>query len=97
MSRDLTIGARTGRCTGSCSPRRRIDPETKSYVARRVTEGKSEREAVRCLERYLARSLDLSDCWSPPSGLDAHGSVPGFQTPVSRPACSLLRRMAWRG
>ncbi len=36
---------------------RRIDPETKRYIARRVAEGKSEREAVRCLKRYLARSL----------------------------------------
>lgn len=37
--------------------RRRIDPETQAYIARRVAEGKSEREAVRCLKRYLARSL----------------------------------------
>lgn len=37
--------------------RRRLDPETKGYIARRVSEGKSEREAVRCLKRYLARSL----------------------------------------
>lgn len=37
--------------------RRRTDAETQAYVARRVSEGKSEREAVRCLKRYLARSL----------------------------------------
>lgn len=37
--------------------RRRIDPDTKAYIARRVSEGKSEREATRCLKRYLARSL----------------------------------------
>ena len=36
---------------------RRVDAETKGYIARRVSEGKSEREAVRCLKRYLARSL----------------------------------------
>jgi transposase len=36
---------------------RRVDAETKDYIARRVGEGKSEREAVRCLKRYLARSL----------------------------------------
>lgn len=36
---------------------RRVDPETKAYLARRVSEGKSVREAVRCLKRYLARSL----------------------------------------
>jgi transposase len=37
--------------------RRRIDPDTQAYIARRVREGKTEREAVRCLKRYLARSL----------------------------------------
>jgi transposase len=37
--------------------RRRTDPETKAYIARRLAEGKSQREAVRCLKRYLARSL----------------------------------------
>lgn len=37
--------------------RRRVDAETKAYIARRVREGRSEREAVRCLKRYLARSL----------------------------------------
>ena len=36
---------------------RRVDPATRAYIARRVSEGKSEREAVRCLKRYLARSL----------------------------------------
>jgi transposase len=36
---------------------RRDDPETRAYIARRLSEGKSEREAVRCLKRYLARSL----------------------------------------
>jgi transposase len=36
---------------------RRVDAETRAYIARRVSEGKSEREAVRCLKRYLARSL----------------------------------------
>lgn len=37
--------------------RRRTDPATRAYIARRVSEGKTEREAVRCLKRYLARSL----------------------------------------
>jgi len=37
--------------------RRRLDPATRAYVARRLAEGRSEREAVRCLKRYLARSL----------------------------------------
>lgn len=37
--------------------RRRCDPATIAYIARRVSEGKSQRDAVRCLKRYLARSL----------------------------------------
>jgi transposase len=36
---------------------RRTDAETKTYIARRIAEGKTQREAVRCLKRYLARSL----------------------------------------
>ncbi len=37
--------------------RKRIDPKTQAYIARRTTEGKTQREATRCLKRYLARSL----------------------------------------
>jgi transposase len=37
--------------------RRRNDPATIAYIERRVSEGKSTREAVRCLKRYLARHL----------------------------------------
>jgi transposase len=37
--------------------RRLHDPATKAYIARRVTEGKSRRDAVRLLKRYLARHL----------------------------------------
>jgi transposase len=37
--------------------RQRIHPDTRAYIARRVAEGKTKREAVRCLKRYLARSL----------------------------------------
>ena len=37
--------------------RRRTNPDTRAYITRRVTEGKTQREAVRCLKRYLARSL----------------------------------------
>ena len=37
--------------------RRRSHPDTKAYIARRVAEGKTQREAVRCLKRYLARSI----------------------------------------
>ena len=37
--------------------RRLHDPATKAYIARRVTEGKSRRDATRLLKRYLARHL----------------------------------------
>lgn len=37
--------------------RKASDPATRSYIARRVAEGKSPREATRCLKRYVARHL----------------------------------------
>ena len=37
--------------------RRRSHPATIAYIERRVQEGKSRREASRCLKRYLARNL----------------------------------------
>jgi transposase len=37
--------------------RMRRDPRTKEYVARRTAEGKSKREIVRCLKRYVAREV----------------------------------------
>ena len=33
------------------------DPRTMAYVARRTTEGKSIRELMRCLKRYVAREV----------------------------------------
>lgn len=33
------------------------DPATKSYVARRISEGKTKRETIRCLKRYLVRDI----------------------------------------
>ena len=33
------------------------DPRTRAYVARRTREGRSKREIIRCLKRYLAREL----------------------------------------
>ena len=38
-------------------PRRRIHEPTIAYIERRISEGKTRREANRCLKRYLARSL----------------------------------------
>jgi transposase len=37
--------------------RKRTHPETIAYIERRIQEGKTRREANRCLKRYLARSL----------------------------------------
>jgi len=37
--------------------RRRIHPPTTAYIERRISEGKTRREANRCLKRYLARGL----------------------------------------
>ena len=37
--------------------RRRTHPPTIAYIERRIHEGKSRREANRCLKRYLARNL----------------------------------------
>jgi transposase len=35
----------------------RDDPATQAYLARRQTEGTSDREIRRCLKRYIARQL----------------------------------------
>jgi transposase len=35
----------------------RIDPKTAAYLARKQSEGKSRREALRCLKRHLARRI----------------------------------------
>ena len=37
--------------------RRLHDPVTKDYIARRIAEGKTSRDAVRLFQRYLARHL----------------------------------------
>jgi transposase len=37
--------------------RLRIDPHTGAYIAQRTAEGKSQRDAKRCLPRVIARQL----------------------------------------
>jgi transposase len=37
--------------------RLRDEPRTRAYLARRTTEGRTKREVIRCLKRYLARHL----------------------------------------
>ena len=39
--------------------RKRTHPATIAYIERRIQEGKTRREATRCLKRYLARTLPL--------------------------------------
>jgi transposase len=33
------------------------DPETRAYIQRRVSEGKTKLEAIRCLKRHIARQI----------------------------------------
>jgi len=35
----------------------RREPRTQEYVARRTAEGKSKREIIRCLKRYIVREV----------------------------------------
>ena len=35
--------------------RARCHPETQTYITRKTAEGKTHREAIRCLKRHLAR------------------------------------------
>ena len=55
-----------------CLARMRRDRRTKEYVARRTAEGKSKREIIRCLKRYVAREvyrvLISCDARSSPTG-----------------------------
>jgi transposase len=37
--------------------RLRWDVQTRNYLARRITEGKTRRETIRCLKRYIAREI----------------------------------------
>jgi transposase len=37
--------------------RLRCDARTRDYLTRRITEGKTRREAIRCLKRYIAREI----------------------------------------
>ncbi|WP_240654057.1 IS110 family transposase [Streptomyces sp. AcE210] len=37
--------------------RMRLDPTTKAYVARRITEGKTSRDAQHCLKRAICRQI----------------------------------------
>ena len=49
--------------------RLRHDPDTRAYIERSTARGKTKREAVRCLKRYLARRL-YRLLENPPEGVD---------------------------
>uniref|UniRef100_UPI00374E1C00 transposase n=1 Tax=Streptomyces gibsoniae TaxID=3075529 RepID=UPI00374E1C00 len=40
--------------------RLRWDTRTRNYLERRISEGKTRREAIRCLKRYVAREIYLT-------------------------------------
>lgn len=48
--------------------RMRHDPATRAYVARRTSEGKTRREIMRCLKRYVAREV-FTAITNPPANL----------------------------
>ena len=37
--------------------RARCDAETQNYISRKKTEGKTQRDAIRCLKRHLTRRV----------------------------------------
>jgi transposase len=50
------------------------DERTREYVARRTAEGKSKREILQCLKRYVAR--EVYRILATPGTLPSSGSVP---------------------
>jgi transposase len=37
--------------------KQRCDPDTRVYIARRIAEGKTDREAIRCVKSFVARRV----------------------------------------
>ena len=62
-----------------CLSRMRRDQRTQEYVARRTAEGKSKREIIRCLKRYIAREvyrvLISCDARSSPTGPEEEAQI----------------------
>jgi transposase len=59
------------------------DPRTKAYAARRTTEGKTRKEIIRCLRRYIAREIYKTLCQPKPP---ATTSAPQAKQDLSAPA-----------
>ena len=49
------------------------DPRTRAYVERRTAEGKSKKEIMRCLKRYIARQVHAAII-NPPTDLPPSGT-----------------------
>ena len=68
--------------------RARTDPATRAYLARKHAEGKSKREAIRCLKRHLARRIwrllyATQTPASPPPALPPIPPRPPSKKPIS--------------
>jgi transposase len=68
--------------------RARTDPATRTYLERKHAEGKSKREAIRCLKRHLARRIwrilyTTQTPAPPPPALPAIPPRPPSRTPIS--------------
>src|SRR5689334_19514823 len=60
------------------------DPRTKAYAARRTAEGKTKKEIIRCLKRYIARATSQTRSFG--YGLDVGASAaPRAAAITSRP------------
>ena len=55
--------------------RARCHPPTRDYIARRRSEGRSSREAIRCLKRYLVRHVWRLLQAAPPGPRHPHPSI----------------------
>jgi transposase len=64
-----------------CVVRMRHDRRTREYVARRTAEGKSKREIMRCLKRYIAREIY---CLLAPRAAASPPTTPGSQAAYPR-------------
>ena len=63
--------------------RARIDPETRAYLARKRAEGKTNREAFRCLKRHLARRIwKILFAAAPPAEPSEHRDPPASTSPI---------------
>ena len=61
--------------------RMRFHPATINYVARRTAEGKTKREIIRCLKRYVAREIYHYLTTPTPPGGDTHNFMTRAVTP----------------